>query len=453
MSRSALRLLVILSASSYAISTHVVYANLISPLYAYDGLVYRPADDGSLPLAMVLAVLPSTWLPIAISRPSQVFLWMFYALAFVPSVLMPYYVLGTGFDGVFPLTVAILVSFGLLSLTQVVRIGRFPTPIATIRAFENLVFGIAVVLGMYIVFAFGLRLELPNVADVYDVRAAYDLAVADSRLPFVAYAVAWSAIVANPLAMLLGLRARRYVMFGTALAIEIILYGITGYKSALLMVAFIVPLYLLLAARRRPVAGLYLAIAPVAVILVSVAADQLLESSLVTSLFVRRTLMVPGQLLAVYFDFFSHNPTYALSHSILRFLGAGPYDLDPGHLIGAVYFHSPGLNANANVWADGLANFGFAGLFAATAGVGLVMILLDGAATGRDLQVTGTLAGLMAFPLSNSAFLTTILTHGLGLALLLVFLMPRLGERTEHDKPSVVQASPAGDDRPVVVPG
>src|SRR6188508_640414 len=102
-------------------SMHIVYANLVSPAFAYDGLVYRPSDDGSLPIAILLAVLPSAWMPIAISRPSQVLLWMFYALAYVPSVLMPYYVLGTGFDGVFPLSIALLLSFGVLSLMQGVR--------------------------------------------------------------------------------------------------------------------------------------------------------------------------------------------------------------------------------------------------------------------------------------------------------------------------------------------
>jgi hypothetical protein len=86
-------------------------------------------------------------------------------------------------------------------------------------------------------------------------------------------------------------------------------------------------------------------------------------------------------------------------------------------------------------------------------GVGLIMVLLDGVAAGRDLRVTGAIAGLMAFPLSNSAFLTTILTHGLGLAVLLLFLMPRQVERSEEATPSLASPNPPDGARHGLVPG
>ncbi len=430
LSRTLLRAFVIASAAAYVGLLHFAYANVVSPAFAYSGLVYMPASDGSLPLAMIVAVIPSGWLPIRVSRPSQVLLLMFYVLGYVPSVLIPYYVLGSGFSGAFPLTLAVAACFGLLLVMQRLRIPLLWTPVTTMRTFEYVIFGIALLLAGYIILAFGLRFELPNLADVYDVRAAYDLAVADSRAPFVAYVVDWSLFVANPFLAVLGLRSKRYPLVAIALALEILGYSITGYKSALLVLAFVVPLYFLLAERRRPVLGLGIALAPVAIIVLSLTWDQMTGSGLATSLFVRRTIIVPGELLANYFDFFTQNPTYALSQSILRFLGPSPYALDPAHLIGAVYFHDPGLDANANIWADGLANFGFAGMVASSLGLALLLIVFDAAASGRDLRVTGSIAGLMAFHLSNSALLTTILTHGLGFALLLVLLMPRQGEQT-----------------------
>jgi hypothetical protein len=350
---------------------------------------------------------------------------MMYVLAYVPSLLIPYYVLGTGFHGVFPLTLAIVLSFGLLSLMQKLRIGVLGSPITTMRSYENIVFGTTVLLGAYIILALGLRTELPNLADVYDVRATYDSAVANSGAPFIAYVVDWSLYVANPLAMLLGLRTRRYGMCAAALVLQILGYGTTGYKEALFVVAVAIPLYVLLVGRRRAAVGLGIVLTPVAMIGFAFIWDQLTGSGLATSLFVRRSFAVPGQLVGYYYDFFSQNPTYALSDSILRFLGPAPYDLPPAYLIGAVYFQTSAMSANANLWADGFANFGFAGIFAATVLFGLLLVMLDGAAVGRDLRVAGSVAALMALPLSNSGLLTTILSHGLGFACLLIFLMPR----------------------------
>ena len=95
------------------------------------------------------------------------------------------------------------------------------------------------------------------------------------------------------------------------------------------------------------------------------------------------------------------------------------------------------MDANANLWADGFANFGFAGMFAATFGLGVTMIILNSFGRDRDLRVTGSIAGVMAFPLANSALLTTLLTHGLGLALFLLWLLP-----PEREAATVQPASP-----------
>jgi hypothetical protein len=425
MTRVSLRALVGAAALGYVGAIQWSYATIISPAFSYNGSVYRPAPDGSLVLAFLVSILPTIWLPIKVSRPSQVTLWVLYILGYVPSILIPYYILGSGFQGVLPLTLAIAVSFVLLSLMVGIRSGVTYAPAASMRTFENFVIGLAILLGAYIILAFGLNLNLPALANVYDVRSAFDQAVVNTDVPFAAYALDWSMYVVNPLLMLLGLRSKRFGIFAIGLSIELLVYGTTGYKSALLSVLLVAPLLIMLARRVRPVFGLSLATASVIMVLGSIIWDQANDSILATSLFVRRLIVVPGQLVADYFDFFSQHRTYGLSDSILASLGPAPYDLAPPHLIGAVYFNAPNMDANANLWADGFANFGFAGIFGFTVLLGVMLILLDSAASGRDLRITGALAGLMAIVLSNSALLTTILTHGLGLAIVLIFLMPQ----------------------------
>ncbi len=83
-------------------------------------------------------------------------------------------------------------------------------------------------------------------------------------------------------------------------------------------------------------------------------------------------MVVPGQVMAYYYDVFSDAvPTYALSHSIL-----GRADVErrtrstPPLLIGDRYFSDAQVNANGNLWADGMANFGLVGVVAATVALG-----------------------------------------------------------------------------------
>jgi hypothetical protein len=309
-----------------------------------------------------------------------------------------------------------------------IRLGRTWTSTIPMRTFENMAIGLALILAAYIILAFGFSFSLPSLGNVYDVRSSFDQAVINASLPFVAYIVDWSLYVASPLLMLLGLRSHRYGMLAGGLALELLVYSTTGYKSAVLSFLLVVPLLVLLARRFRGAFGVSLPAAGAILVLGSVAWDQISGTILASFLFIHRAIALPGQLVADYYDFFSNHRQFELTQSIFAFLGPTPFDLPPPRLIGAVYFNAPSEDANANLWADAFANFGLVGVIAFTITLGLVLIFLDNAATGRDLRVTGPIAGLMAIVLSNSALLTTILTHGLAFAIVLFYFMPQEAE-------------------------
>jgi len=434
---------VVSAAAAYVASVHWSYVSIISPEFAYNGALDRPASDGSLLVAVIVAILPALWLPIRVSRPSQVALWILYVLGYVPTILIPYYVLGTGFRGILPFTVTVAVSFGLLCALTAIRLGTTWAPRFPMRTYENFIIGVAIALAAYIILAFGFSFSLPALANVYDVRSSFDQAVASSSLPLVAYVVDWSLYVASPLLILLGIRSGRVGMFVGGLGLELLVYSTTGYKSALLSVLLVIPLLVLLTRRLRPAFGLGLPLAGFALVMGSAAWDQISNSTVASFLFIHRTIALPGQLAADYYDLFSSHHQFGLTQSVLSFLGPTPFDLPPARLIGAVYFGDPSEDANANLWADAFANFGLAGIVVFTLILGLVLIWLDSAAIGRDLRVTGALAGLMAIVLSNSALLTTILTHGLAFAIVLIYLMPREADTPVELLPAVRLWEPA----------
>jgi hypothetical protein len=148
------------------------------------------------------------------------------------------------------------------------------------------------------------------------------------------------------------------------------------------------------------------------------------EGSIIGSLFIRRLVITPGLLTGLYFEYFSDNPVFLWSHSILSSFVEQPYSLPPAFLIGFEYFGSDVTSANANLWADGFANAGLGGPLVVSLLAGLFFRFADWVAVGRS--TLGFLAWLApSFALVNSAFLTSVLTHGLLATVVLVLTIPR----------------------------
>src|SRR6185437_6613284 len=133
---------------------------------------------------------------------------------------------------------------------------------------------------------------------------------------------------------------------------------------------------------------------------------------------------MPGLLTGYYYEFFSDHPKALLGHSIFKSIVHYPYPLEPRQMIGYVYFHDSGMSANANFWADAYANFGYIGILCFTLLLAGVMWLYDSSSAGRNLTVTALVIALPAFAVANSGLLTSLLTHGIGLAMVLMYLMP-----------------------------
>jgi hypothetical protein len=111
-------------------------------------------------------------------------------------------------------------------------------------------------------------------------------------------------------------------------------------------------------------------------------------------------------------------------------------------LIGSVYFHSASNDANANIWADAYANFGYAGILCFTLLLAILLWLYDSmAASSRDVQVAALAIGLPAFALANGGLLTSLLTNGVGLAMLLIYLMPPIIHGHARRSSSLVAAT------------
>ena len=413
----------VLGSAAYAVAFHVVYVLVIAPNFSYDGSFYAPVSAGGVFLAGAAAVLPSSWLPSRLTRPSQIAVWLIYLVGYVPASLVMYYVLQADVGELAPFSLALIAGMAILGVMDGVPRTFWVVPVRTSgRGFSRVLAFTAIAIIGYIAVTVGITFQLPDVLDVYDTRASFGDAV-DAAGTILAYIVVWSVNVVGPLLIAIGLRRRGLSLVALGITLELVIYGITGFKTALFSTVLVVGLVILLSARPHPSAAWLAWVTTALMIAVSVA-DRLNGSIVATSIFIRRVLEVPALVTSRYFEYFSDHATYDLSHSFLRTWLRPPSQLSPPELIGSLYF-DVSTWANGGIWADAFANFGFAGILLFAAILGGLFWLLDVVADRTDLAITGSVAGILGVILTNTALFTTLVSHGLGLTILAFALLPR----------------------------
>lgn len=423
----------VLATSVFLVVYVATYARVISPLYVGSGLANELPPDGSIVLAVLAAGLPALWLPLMASRPSSVALWIVYLGGFVPSMIVPSFVLGAGW-ALAPYWLALTGSFVVTVLAvRSIRL-RLPSVSPSVAAYRRLLIVLAVAGALAMVALFGMPTRLPGLDAVYDVRSDFTESL-ERAGRIGGYAVWWSGTAIAPLLVAYGAWRRRPLMIVGGLGLLSLVYALAAFRSVLFTaVVLLATLWLV---RRMP-RRLGIVIPAVTTALVIACAAVAVAGWIIPlSLAVRRLLVVPGQVIAYYYDEFATGPHYLLSHSILSSVTDSPYLVPPPVLIGRSYF-GQAQHANGNLWADGLANFGIPGLVVASLLLAVLLIVLDAAARHKPPAVAVAVGGLSLWSVTNSGLLTALMTHGIGLTLLLLWLLPHRSQPPDDRSRRVV---------------
>jgi hypothetical protein len=443
------RLFVLCGAIAYVTVLTNVYIERVSPVFAYEGSKYTPPPDGVQPISWLLALLPALWMPTALKRPSQVVYWFLYLVVYVPACLLTIFSLTMAMSSVLVFLCCLAVCFW--GLDQIYRLPLLPVSGVRIlpfwfwlglSLFSLLCYGL-------IISASGLRFAFVSLEDVYSLRADFT-AVAAQYGPWLIYVVTWQVGVVNPLLTALGLSKRNLGLLTAGVAGQLLMYSITGLRTALFSSAVLV----LMVTGLRGDGKWFGPLAVWTVLGMMIAAvyvDQLTDSITATAIVVNRTLAIPGLLTGYYLEFFSDNPQALLGDSIFHAFVTYPYAVGVPSVIGDAYMH--GADANANVWADAYAQFGYVGLFVFTLLLAGVLHVFDSVAVGHDQTFTGLLGATIGWTLANGALLTSLLTGGIGLLIFVLAVMPRVrrypapipaGRRQRSQYPPTLDRRPGG---------
>ena len=399
------------------------YIAIISPAFSYAGYtLYGPAP-ARIVWIFIFALSPAAFVPIRLSRPSTLVVLWLYATVYIPSILLPALSLTLSFAELLPLDTAILICLGLLTLATSVRLLALRRPGTSAKYFWPAVFVLWACCLAFVGSQFRMSTLILNVGslfvggDLYSIRDSFFEQLSQTGR-ILGYASGQVGEAIDPFLIAYGLVYRRRELLLVGVAGQLILFAVAGNKSILFSTLF--PAVVLVLMRRFPRNFAFaLGSLLVGVVLVSAGADTLSKSIIVSSMTTRRTLMDPGLLTGFYFEHYSQVPHAGLAY---HFLQGGRSVQAPSYEIGLVYFGDANIDANANLWAEGFADFGALGIVGFTLLLAAILWMYDSIATRRNAELAIVLMAMQAFFFSNSAPMTVFITHGgLGSALLLWF--------------------------------
>jgi len=400
-----------------------VYIYFISPSFYYLGFIYQPQSKLSVLLAVFIAFIPSLWTPVKIERPSQLIYFFLYLMVVIPSLTVGSL---TGTFGVWKIVyfgIIFTAIFGALRIVHKIPLLKVPRFVETEREFwvvfllvAGLLYG--VVLGKY-----GFPTQLPSLGEVYAQRSEFRREIAGIG----AYAFFWTAKAVNPLLVAKGFLDRNPILILAGVVGQFALFAMSGMKailfSPLLFAAILLALW-----PKGKYFGNWVVWGLLSLIAGAVILDSYVQFSLVLDLFVRRLVVVPGLNTSYYLDFFSTNPKVFLGHSIFSGIVNYPYEELPAMVVGDAYFGHVGsevdVRSNANIWADAYASFGLGGILLFSSILGGLFWVIDSMSQNCSFRLAVLMMGFPAYNLVDTKLQTSLLTHGIGLVLLLLYILP-----------------------------
>jgi hypothetical protein len=328
------------------------------------------------------------------------------------------------------LMLTLFAGLGIIGLGYKLPLLAFRPPRLRARRFWLGVGVLASAAALCVAVAFRHQFRIVSFADIYDVRLGADDVMAGTLLN---YPLMWLYGAINPFLMGWGLYHKKMAFFLAGSFGQLIVYGVLGTKASVLSIFFTAGFYFLLRGNRFPFAVKLtwcLAALVAGLCLVFVAGDQdpgvLLFMML--SVVMMRMLSLPALAFAQFHGFLQIHPHTYFSHvKGISWLIHYPYgSLSVGGAVGDYYYNDYRMDQTTHFWAtDGLASFGLPGVLLISVFCVLVFWMLDSVSERNDPRLAALLISYTAYNLANVGLFTTLLSGGLGLSMVFLYLMPR----------------------------
>lgn len=410
------------------------YENYISIRWAYMGFPYREPVLWELIYIGVAVSVVSFCMPRKVDRPYTLFLWFLYAIVFIPTISISFFISPVSHAIIAPLSWLVAVFLGLSLFSG----KEMPSPIAPDTRYNwgapSYMFRngmLAVWLFMSLVFLYVYRdiISFASADDIYYQRAVWKASGGGA----ISYMESYFAAVICPALIAIGLYRRMGLYMVAGLLGFILMYTTSAQKSAL-VVPFVI-LAVFFSHRFRVATSLNYTAALAAVVVACVLFIGVAGSgNYATDLVLVRTLAAPAQTFGQYHELFSSaGYTWWSNVRGIGLLVPPPdaFAADPnwpslGYIVGD-YLHggyTTDMNANANLFSgEGVAAAGSFGVIV----IGLVLHFwlkaMDFVSRGWNSRFILLIMTPLAFTLTNGHLSTILLSFGGALWMILLLMV------------------------------
>ncbi|WP_147289864.1 hypothetical protein [Anaerosacchariphilus polymeriproducens] len=260
----------------------------------------------------------------------------------------------------------------------------------------------------------------------FNLDAIYELRSENRLSGIIGYLLNWCAKVFFPFFVIYYHYQKKKLMILPLLILQVLLFLSFGNKAFLFSIPLII-MCIKIMERGRFLKDFLLCM--VGINITSYILDILKVSDFLRRSIPYRMIYIPAQIQFQYYNFFKVRDKLYFAETIIgKVLSMDkPYPDGITYYIGRYYSNNRNFgNANTGVFSDAIANGGFFCMFIYTIILGIIFRLIDSITTELPLYTVVSSLSYMMFVLNDTSLLTTLLTGGLGVMVLLLILLTQI---------------------------
>lgn len=412
---------------AYSLILFYIYKSVVSENYGYMGYYYYTPSYLHLTINIVILAFVSSLISHDIDKPSDLFVWFFFVIVIIPSMVIPLMSLSeVGPFTLFAAQFTFIIGFVILILISNIQINIIDLPSVSANFFLIILLLLFFVISASIFRDYGFNpsrlLSLESLASLYDIRFEQRAASANASI-ISRYGTSLLTKIIIPMMFVICLFYKRYFWALFFFGMQLSVFSVSAHKSYIIVMLVTFFVFRMLSKKKN--AGLYFFEMVSLFCLFTLLIYWGTGNTILIDVLVRRALVVPGLLSGYFIEYFSINGLAFYSQNFLKIIFENQYTMAPPFIIGQEYFGRAELRANVNAFGDTFGNLGGIGVIFNSILMGLILLCLNIFSRGKQkLIVIPSLCGI-AWTFGESSFVTSLLTHGALFAVFLVMLFPK----------------------------
>ena len=343
-------------------------------------------------------------------KPGDLILVFLYYFSLVPTILyLPKQIMGNEFDLVI---YSLYISFCFIFISYFnnkIKI-KFPLIEVNHKWLIGFIYCIVLTCFFILIFNLGLKLSLPDITDVYGLRAEFK----ESSNIYVGYATMLGGYLFSPLLFILALKQSnkflKVIFIFTSILLSYVIFTSSGLKS--IAFSLFVVLFFYFSLRNIKNFGYFFSIFLPSFLVINIIFFKVINIEIVVLHWLRRVIVAPGSNGAKFFEYFviydNENTKFA------------------PHLISSYYYNTIG-SANSGFFGEAIGRFGWHGLIFNSFILLLILIFSNGLVKYVEANLLCALMILIGYALCNSSFYTVLLSYGFIPCILILYLFSYSG--------------------------